>query len=218
MHAAYSLGKDVKAAMKEVIVPGMLFEELGFAYIGVVDGHDMHALRQSIRQAIDTARPVVVHVKTIKGKGYVPAEESPAEFHGTGPFYIGNGHRKSVAIGTTYTQAFGEALVREARADERVVAVTAAMTQGTGLEAFEQEFPDRLYDVGIAEEHAAVFAAGLAIGGRKPVVAIYSTFLQRAFDMLVQDVELCRTCRSCSASTAPASWATTARRTTALST
>jgi 1-deoxy-D-xylulose-5-phosphate synthase len=187
---AYRLGKDVKAALKEVLVPGMLFEELGFAYIGVVDGHDMHALRQSIRQAIETARPVVVHVKTVKGKGYVPAEESPAEFHGTGPFHIGNGHRKSVAVGTTFTQAFGDALVREARADERIVAITAAMTQGTGLEPFEQEFPDRLYDVGIAEEHAAVFAAGLAIGGRKPVVAVYSTFLQRAFDMLVQDIGL----------------------------
>jgi 1-deoxy-D-xylulose-5-phosphate synthase len=187
---AYRLGKDVKAALKEVLVPGMLFEELGFAYIGVVDGHDMHALRQSIRQAIETARPVVVHVKTIKGKGYVPAEESPAEFHGTGPFHIGNGHRKSIAVGTTFTQAFGDALVREARADERIVAITAAMTQGTGLEPFEQEFPDRLYDVGIAEEHAAVFAAGLAIGGRKPVVAVYSTFLQRAFDMLVQDIGL----------------------------
>jgi 1-deoxy-D-xylulose-5-phosphate synthase len=187
---AYSLGKDVKESMKALVVPGMLFEELGFAYIGVVDGHDLHALRRSIRQAINTKRPVVVHVKTVKGKGYEPAEERPAEFHGTGPFHIANGERRRSQHGTTFTEAFGEALVREARADERIVAVTAAMTQGTGLEPFEREFPERLYDVGIAEEHAAVFAAGLAIGGLKPVVAIYSTFLQRAFDMLLQDIGL----------------------------
>ncbi len=187
---AYRLGKDVKGSMKAFLVPGMLFEELGFAYIGVVDGHDMHALRESIRQAIDTRRPVVVHVKTVKGKGYEPAEARPDAFHGTGPFNIGNGERKAAAVGTTYTDAFGEALVRLAERDERVVAVTAAMTQGTGLEAFERRFPDRFYDVGIAEEHAAVFAAGLAIGGMRPVVALYSTFLQRAFDMLMQDIGL----------------------------
>ena len=187
---AYRLGKDVKESMKALLVPGMLFEELGFAYIGVVDGHDMHALRESIRQAIDTRRPVVVHVKTVKGKGYEPAEARPDTFHGTGPFHIGNGAKKVAAVGTTYTDAFGQALVRLAERDERVVAITAAMTQGTGLEAFERRFPDRFYDVGIAEEHAAVFAAGLAIGGMRPVVALYSTFLQRAFDMLVQDIGL----------------------------
>lgn len=187
---AYNLGKDVKESMKALLVPGMLFEELGFAYIGVVDGHNMRALRQSIKQALDTKRPVLVHVKTIKGKGYEPAEDNPAEFHGTAPFYLGNGQKKTVVPGVTFTQAFGSALVREARADERIVAVTAAMTQGTGLEEFEDEFPERFYDVGIAEQHAVVFAAGLAIGGRKPVVAIYSTFLQRAFDMLIQDVSL----------------------------
>jgi 1-deoxy-D-xylulose-5-phosphate synthase len=186
---AYSKGKDLKEATKALIVPGMLFEELGFAYIGVVDGHDLHALRTSIRQAIETRRPVLVHVKTVKGKGYEPAEEHPAEFHGTGPFNLGNGEKEPPSAGgLTFTAAFGDALVRAARADERIVAITAAMTQGTGLETFEREFPDRFYDVGIAEEHAVVFAAGLAIGGRKPVVAIYSTFLQRAFDMLIQDL------------------------------
>ena len=189
---AYSIGKDVKESMKALIVPGMLFEELGFAYIGVVDGHDLHALRASLHQALETQRPVLVHVRTIKGKGYEPAEDRPAEFHGTGPFYLGNGERKTCVKGTTYTEAFGRAMVRAAREDERVVAVTAAMTQGTGLEEFEQEFPHRLYDVGIAEQHAVVFAAGLALGGMKPVVAIYSTFMQRAFDMLVQDVALQR--------------------------
>jgi len=187
---AYRLGKDVKESMKALLVPGMLFEELGFAYIGVVDGHDLHALRKSIRQAIETRRPVVVHVKTIKGKGYEPAEEHPETYHGTGPFHLGNGAKKAAVAGTTYTQAFGEAMVRLAEADDRVVAVTAAMTEGTGLEVFERRFPERFYDVGIAEEHAAVFAAGLAIGGMRPVVAVYSTFLQRAYDMLVQDIGL----------------------------
>ena len=187
---AYRLGKDVKESMKALIVPGMLFEELGFAYIGVVDGHDIHALRLSIRQAVETRRPVVVHVRTIKGKGYRPAEKQPDAYHGTAPFHLGDGARKVAAVGTTYTQAFGQALVRLAESDPRVVAITAAMTQGTGLEEFERRFPDRFYDVGIAEEHAAVFAAGLAIGGMRPVVAVYSTFLQRAFDMLVQDIGL----------------------------
>ncbi len=187
---AYRLGKDVKESMKAFLVPGMLFEELGFAYIGVVDGHDLHALRESIRQAIDTRRPVVVHVRTVKGKGYEPAERHPDAFHGTGPFHLGNGVCKKRSQGTTFTAAFGQALVRLAETDERIVAITAAMTQGTGLEGFEHRFPRRFYDVGIAEEHAAVFAAGLAIGGLRPVVAVYSTFLQRAYDMLVQDIGL----------------------------
>jgi len=189
---AYSLGRDVKESMKAFLGPGLIFEELGFAYIGVVDGHDLAALREAIRQAIDTRRPVLVHVRTVKGKGYEPAEEQPAEYHGVGPFNVGNGERTVRAKGATYTDAFGEAMVREAREDPHVVAITAAMTQGTGLEPFEREFPGRLYDVGIAEEHAVVFAAGLALGGLRPVCAIYSTFLQRAFDMLVQDVALQR--------------------------
>jgi 1-deoxy-D-xylulose-5-phosphate synthase len=189
---AYALGKDVKESMKALIIPGMLFEEMGFAYLGVIDGHDIKAVREAIRQAIETRRPVVVHVRTIKGKGYEPAEEKPEKFHGTGPFHLGNGERKAVVEGMSYTEAFGDALVRLAERDERVVAITASMTEGTGLEAFEERFPDRFYDVGIAEEHAVVFAAGLAIGGLRPVVAIYSTFLQRAFDMLVQDASLQR--------------------------
>jgi 1-deoxy-D-xylulose-5-phosphate synthase len=189
---AYSLGKDVKESMKAFLGPGLIFEELGFAYIGVVNGHDIAALRLAIQQAIDTERPVLVHVRTVKGKGYEPAEEQPAEFHGTGPFTLANGERKAAARGSTYTEAFGRVMVREARRDPRVVAITAAMTQGTGLDAFEAEFPHRLYDVGIAEQHAVVFAAGLALAGMRPVVAVYSTFLQRAFDMLVQDVALQR--------------------------
>jgi 1-deoxy-D-xylulose-5-phosphate synthase len=234
---AYALGKDVKESMKALILPGMLFEELGFAYLGVIDGHDLKAVREALRQAFETERPVVVHARTIKGKGYEPAEASPDQYHGTGPFFLGNGEKKDAAgrVGgaeggldaaapaagganaaapatgvadgvahaaapppgageaapvTTHTQAFGEALVRLAEEDLRVVAITAAMTQGTGLDAFEERYPERFYDVGIAEEHAAVFAAGLALGGLRPVVAVYSTFLQRAFDMLIQDVGL----------------------------
>jgi 1-deoxy-D-xylulose-5-phosphate synthase len=189
---AYSLGRDVKESMKAFLGPGLIFEELGFAYIGVVNGHDIGALREAMRQAMDTRRPVLVHVRTIKGRGYEPAEERPSEFHGTGPFDLSNGERKASPRGTTYTEAFGHALVREARADSTIVAVTAAMTEGTGLGGFEREFPSRLYDVGIAEQHAVVFAAGLALAGMKPVVAIYSTFMQRAFDMLVQDIALQR--------------------------
>jgi 1-deoxy-D-xylulose-5-phosphate synthase len=189
---AYSLGRDVKESMKAFLGPGLIFEELGFAYIGVVNGHDIGALREAMRQAMDTRRPVLVHVRTVKGRGYEPAEERPAEFHGTGPFERSNGERKASPRGTTYTEAFGHALVREARVDSRIVAVTAAMTEGTGLGGFEREFPGRLYDVGIAEQHAVVFAAGLALAGMKPVVAIYSTFMQRAFDMLVQDIALQR--------------------------
>lgn len=189
---AYALGKDVKESMKALIIPGMLFEEMGFAYLGVVDGHDIRAVREAVRQAVETRRPVVVHVKTVKGKGYEPAEERPERFHGTGPFHLGNGDSKAVVEGVSYTEAFGDALVRLAEEDVRIVAITAAMTQGTGLEPFEARFPGRFYDVGIAEEHAVVLAAGLAIGGLRPVVAVYSTFLQRAFDMLVQDVGLQR--------------------------
>jgi len=189
---AYSLGKDVKESMKAFLGPGLIFEELGFAYIGVVNGHDIGALRVAVQQALDTKRPVLVHVRTVKGKGYEPAEEQPSEYHGTGPFQLSNGERKPHPRGATYTEAFGQVLVREGRRDSRIVAVTAAMTQGTGLDAFEAAFPGRLYDVGIAEEHAVVFAAGLTLAGMKPVVAIYSTFLQRAFDMLVQDVALQR--------------------------
>jgi 1-deoxy-D-xylulose-5-phosphate synthase len=189
---AYSLGKDVKESMKAFLGPGLIFEELGFAYIGVVNGHDIADLRLAIQQAIDTERPVLVHVRTVKGKGYEPAEEQPAEFHGIGPFKLASGERTTAVRGCTYTEAFGRVMVREARRDARVVAITAAMTQGTGLETFESAFPQRLYDVGIAEEHAVVFAAGLALAGMRPVVAVYSTFLQRAFDMLVQDVALQR--------------------------
>jgi len=182
--------RSIKESMKAFLVPGMLFEELGFAYIGIVDGHDVKALRKSIRAAMEIERPVLIHIKTTKGKGYEPAEARPDTFHGIAPFTISTGEAIKKPGPITYTEAFGQGLARMAADDERIVAITAAMSSGTGLYHFERKFPDRFFDVGIAEEHAVAFAAGLAIGGFKPVVAIYSTFLQRAFDMLVQDVAL----------------------------
>ncbi len=182
--------RSLKESMKAFLVPGMLFEELGFAYIGIVDGHDIKALRKSLRSALEIERPVLIHIKTTKGKGYEPAEARPDTFHGIAPFTISTGEAIKKPGPITYTEAFGQGLTRIAEEDEKVLAITAAMSSGTGLYHFERKFPERFFDVGIAEEHAVAFAAGLAIGGFKPVVAIYSTFLQRAFDMLVQDVAL----------------------------
>ncbi|MHB1465257.1 MAG: 1-deoxy-D-xylulose-5-phosphate synthase [Thermoleophilia bacterium] len=182
--------RSLKESMKALLVPGMLFEELGFAYVGIIDGHDIKALRRSIRAAIEIERPVLIHIKTTKGKGYEPAEARPDAFHGIAPFTVSTGEAIKKPGPITYTEAFGRGLARVARTDERVAAITAAMASGTGLSHFESDFPERFFDVGIAEEHAVTFAAGLAIGGMKPVVAIYSTFLQRSFDQLVQDVGL----------------------------
>ncbi len=182
--------RSLKEGMKAFLVPGMLFEELGFAYVGIIDGHDIKALRKSIRAAMETPRPVLIHIKTTKGKGYEPAEARPDTFHGIAPFHVSTGKAIEKPGPITYTEAFGRGLVSMARDDARIVAVTAAMSNGTGLNYFEQEFPERFYDVGIAEEHAVTFAGGLALGGLKPVVAIYSTFLQRAFDQLIQDIAL----------------------------
>jgi 1-deoxy-D-xylulose-5-phosphate synthase len=182
--------RSLKESMKAFLVPGMLFEELGFAYIGIVDGHDIKALRKSVKQAIDVERPVLIHIKTTKGKGYEPAEQRPDTFHGIAPFRISTGKAIEKTGPITFTEAFGQGLVRMAEDDDKIVAITAAMSSGTGLNHFEKRFPERFFDVGIAEEHAVAFAAGLAIGGYKPVVAVYSTFLQRSFDMLIQDVAL----------------------------
>ena len=182
--------RSLKESMKAFLVPGMLFEELGFAYIGIVDGHDIKALRRSIRQALEIERPVLIHIKTTKGKGYEPAEARPDTFHGIAPFTVSTGEAIKKPGPISYTEAFGRGLARMAETDGRIVAITAAMSSGTGLYHFEKKFPERFFDVGIAEEHAVTFGAGLAIGGYKPVVAIYSTFLQRAFDMLIQDVAL----------------------------
>jgi 1-deoxy-D-xylulose-5-phosphate synthase len=195
------LGPIVKESLKAYWAPGLFWEELDIAYIGVIDGHDVSALREAIGEALEANRPVVVHCATVKGKGFAPAEEGGLEgmeeWHAAKPASIVNGAPapKPAANGgpakpkpPAYTKVFGEALVAEARRDERVVGITAAMNTGTGLDILQRELPDRYYDVGIAEQHAVLFAAGLALQGAKPVAAIYSTFLQRGFDQIVHDV------------------------------
>lgn len=179
--------KELKETIRHLVVPGQLFEELGFSYYGPIDGHDIPMVQQTLRSARKIRGPVLVHVITQKGRGYKPAENFPDKFHGGGPFDIVTGARPR-STGLTYTDVFGQTLVRLAGEDPRIVAVTAAMPEGTGLTAFARRFPDRFFDVGIAEEHAVTFAAGLASEGYKPVFAVYSTFLQRGFDQVVHDV------------------------------
>ncbi|RMD58493.1 MAG: 1-deoxy-D-xylulose-5-phosphate synthase [Nitrospirae bacterium] len=181
------MAKKMEEMIKYLFVPGMLFEELGFEYIGPVDGHSISTLIETLDRVKNNSGPVLIHVITKKGKGYKPAEENPELFHGTGPFDIESGKQIS-SSGRTYSEVFGSELVKIAKEDERVVAITAAMCDGTGLNAFKKAFPHRFYDVGIAEPHAVTFAAGLATTGIKPVVAIYSTFLQRAYDQILHDV------------------------------
>jgi 1-deoxy-D-xylulose-5-phosphate synthase len=202
------LGPQLKESIKAFWAPGLWWEELDWAYMGVIDGHDVAALREALREALAAERPVVVHIATVKGKGFAPAEDGGLEgmekWHAAKPKSILNGMptappvASSDASGSTkqtasakapqYTQVFGEALVREARRDERVIGITAAMNSGTGLNILQEALPDRYFDVGIAEQQAILFAAGLALQGVKPVAAIYSTFLQRAFDQIVHDV------------------------------
>ncbi len=198
------LGPHVKESIKAFWAPGLWWEELDFAYMGVIDGHDVRALRQALREALTADRPVVVHCATVKGKGFAPAEEGGLEgmekWHAAKPNSITNGapaakppaSKPSKPAPPQYTQVFGEALVAECRRDERVIGITAAMNSGTGLNILQHELPDRYYDVGIAEQQAVLFAAGLALQGCKPVAAIYSTFLQRAYDQIVHDVCLQR--------------------------
>jgi 1-deoxy-D-xylulose-5-phosphate synthase len=194
------IGPHFKESLKAFWAPGLWWEELDFAYVGVIDGHDMRALRRALREALAAERPVVVHCATVKGKGFAPAEEGGLEgmekWHAAKPNSIANGApaaARSKPAGfkpapPAYTQVFGEALVRECRRDDRVIGITAAMNSGTGLNLLQRELPDRYYDVGIAEQQAVLFAAGLALQGCKPVAAIYSTFLQRAYDQIVHDV------------------------------
>jgi 1-deoxy-D-xylulose-5-phosphate synthase len=193
-------GPHFKESLKAFWAPGLWWEELDFAYMGVIDGHDVRALRRALREALAAERPVVVHCATVKGKGFAPAEEGGLEgmekWHAAKPHSISNGApaAKPAAVPSAkpkppqYTQVFGEALVQECRRDERVIGITAAMNSGTGLNILQRELPDRYYDVGIAEQQAVLFAAGLALQGCKPVAAIYSTFLQRAYDQIVHDV------------------------------
>ncbi|MBI5527091.1 MAG: 1-deoxy-D-xylulose-5-phosphate synthase [Deltaproteobacteria bacterium] len=173
---------------KALFTPGMLFEGLNFQYVGPIDGHNTGELIEVLRGVRELDGPVLVHVHTQKGKGYVFAEEDPARFHGVNAFDVATG--KSAAGGRTFTKAFGESLVSEAERRPEIVAITAAMTEGTGLSEFQKRFPERFYDVGIAEEHAVTFAAGLATTGVMPVVAIYSTFIQRGYDQIIHDVAL----------------------------
>lgn len=200
------LGPQLKESIKAFWAPGLLWEDLGWAYVGVIDGHDIRALRIALRKALDAQRPVVVHVATVKGKGFAPAEQGglegmerwhaakPKSITNRAPTVVSKANPKPPGPGAPpqYTKVFGEQLVREARRDPRIVGITAAMNSGTGLNILQKELPDRYFDVGIAEQNAILFASGLALEGIKPVAAIYSTFLQRAFDQIVHDVCLQR--------------------------
>lgn len=197
-------GPQFKESVKAFWAPGLFWEELDFAYIGVIDGHDVGELRPAIEEALAADRPVVVHIATVKGKGFAPAEEGGLEgmeqWHAVKPNGITDRKPTAVPAKTTtngaarkkappqYTKVFGEALVAECKRDERVVGITAAMNSGTGLSILQKEMPEHYFDVGIAEQHAVLFASGLALQGVKPVVAVYSTFLQRGFDQIVHDV------------------------------
>ncbi len=190
--ALAAFGKNVKESMKQFVIPqSMIFEHLGIVCTAPIDGHNIHELRETLALVLAMDAPVLMHVVTKKGAGYEPALHDPERFHGVGPFDIRTGVSTAApSSAPSYTSVFGAALVREAQADENVVAITAAMEGGTGLKPFAAAFPDRFIDVGIAEEQAVGMASGLAAGGKKPVVAIYSTFLQRAIDQMIIDVAL----------------------------
>lgn len=182
-----------KSSIKRLMIPGMMFEDMGLTYIGPVDGHNVNELVKTFKDAMRMNAPVVIHVKTKKGKGYRLAEENPSYFHGIEPFVVKSGElrNKTSDCRPTYTQVFGKKICELARKDESIAAICAAMPQGTGLTDFAEEFKDRFFDVGIAEEHAVTFAAALASDNMKPVVAIYSTFLQRSYDQILHDVCIC---------------------------
>ena len=180
--------RRTKSGIKQLLVPGMFFEDMDITYLGPVDGHDVRKLVKVFNEAKRVDHAVLVHVITKKGKGYPPAEENPAKFHGTGPFQIETGEPAETCATDSYTQVFSKVLTDIAKKDDQVVAITAAMADGTGLSTFAKHFPGRFFDVGIAEEHAMTFAAGLAAGGMKPVFAVYSSFLQRAYDQTLHDV------------------------------
>lgn len=180
--------KRSKDAIKYFMLPNMLFEDMGLTYIGPIDGHNIPKILSTLNTAKKANKAVVIHVITKKGKGYVPAEKHPSIFHGIEPFCVDNGKPVGKEKTPSYTKVFSSALVRNAMKNDKVVAVTAAMPYGTGLSTFKRYFPDRFFDVGIAEEHAVTFAAGMATEGFRPVVAIYSTFLQRSYDQIIHDV------------------------------
>ncbi len=180
--------RNFKNGIKHFVIPGTWFEELGLTYLGPVDGHDTLALMRVLEEAKRVKGAVLVHVLTDKGSGFIPAEKHPSRFHGTEPFNTENGLPTSPRRVANYTDIFSTVMIKLAERDEKVVAITAAMPDGTGLKRYRNIYPDRFFDVGIAEQHAVTFAAGLAAGGLKPVVAIYSSFLQRAYDQILHDV------------------------------
>ncbi len=182
--------EHVRRGLKTTLWPGQIFEPLGVRYFGPVDGHDLGTLTELLNRLKAVNEPVLLHVITRKGKGFEPAQQDPRRFHGTGPFRLETGKAVSKVAGQTYTEAFSESLVKLARKDQRIVAITAAMPDGTGLCKFAEEFGERTFDVGICEAHAVAMAAGLAKEGFRPVVAIYSTFLQRSVDQIFQEVAL----------------------------
>ena len=189
--SVWELARRTEEHVKGLVVPGTLFEELGFNYIGPIDGHDMDTLVKTLKNLRKLKGPRFLHVVTKKGKGFKPAEDNPCTYHGVGPFHPESGKlEKSAASGPSYTQVFGGWLCDMARLDNRLVGITPAMREGSGLVKFSEEFPERYYDVGIAEQHAVTLAGGLACEGLKPVVAIYSTFLQRAYDQLIHDIAI----------------------------
>ena len=185
----YNIAKRSEESFKTFVTPGMLFEAFDFDYFGPIDGHNLDHLIDILKNIKNPKDPILLHVTTVKGKGYEPAEKNPTYFHGVDSFAVETGKSKKISNGIpSYTQVFGSQMVKLAKTNKKIVAVTAAMPEGTGLVEFSQHYPDRFFDVGIAEQHAVTFSAGLASKGLKPVVAIYSTFLQRAFDQILHDV------------------------------
>ncbi|MEW6109152.1 MAG: 1-deoxy-D-xylulose-5-phosphate synthase [Nitrospirota bacterium] len=182
------IAQKAEETIKGLLLPGVLFEELGFDYVGPIDGHNIELLAETFKRIKPSTTPTLVHVITKKGKGYEFSEKNPCIFHGVGPFELETGSQLSSPGGLTYSAAFGKFLTDSASQDKKIIAISAAMKEGTGLECFAEKYPDRFYDVGIAEPHAVTFAAGLASRGLKPVVAIYSTFLQRSYDEIIHDV------------------------------
>ncbi len=184
-----NLVRKIKRILKQMFISNMIFEDMGYRYFGPVDGHDLKQLEYILDKIKDLEGPVLLHVKTKKGKGYIPAEENPDVFHATGKFDIATGKKESSGK-PDYSKAFGDSLIKVANHNHKVVAVTAAMKDGTGLTEFSQKFPDRFFDVGIAEQHAITMAAGMAKSGLIPVVPVYSSFLQRAYDQMLHDVAM----------------------------
>ncbi|OON93381.1 MAG: 1-deoxy-D-xylulose-5-phosphate synthase [Candidatus Epulonipiscium fishelsonii] len=182
--------KRTKGGVKTLLVNNTWFEELGFSYLGPIDGHNISELIEILNNAKQLKGPILVHVKTIKGKGYSLAQKDPSKYHGVGAFDYKTGTTLNKFNGITFSEAFSEAIVKVANEEKKIVAITAAMADGTGLTKFEKIFPKRFFDVGIAEQHAVTFAGGLAVEGYKPVVAIYSSFLQRAYDQILHDIAL----------------------------